>query len=33
LRDALDKGDGAALEQTFDIARTARRNWAENKTK
>ena len=33
LRDALEKGDGAALEQTFDIARTARRNWAENKTK
>ena len=33
LRDALDKGDGAALEQTFDIARTARRNWADNKAK
>ena len=28
LRDALDHGDGAALEQTFDVARTARRNWA-----
>ena len=33
LRDALEKGDGAALEQTFDIARTARRNWADNKAK
>ena len=31
LRDALEKGDGVALEQTFDIARTARRNWADNK--
>ena len=33
FRDALEKGDGAALEQTFDIARTARRNWADNKAK
>ena len=33
LRDALEKGDGAALEQTFDIARTARRYWADNKAK
>ena len=31
LRDALEKGDGAALEQTFDIARTARRNWTDGK--
>lgn len=33
LHDALQRGDGAALEQTFDVARRARRNWAENKTK
>ncbi|MFZ4535787.1 prephenate dehydrogenase [Propionivibrio sp.] len=31
LRDALQRGDGAALEQTFDVARTARRTWAEGK--
>jgi len=31
LRDTLEKGDGAALEQTFDIARTARRNWTDGK--
>jgi len=31
LRDALEKGDGAALEQTFDVARTARRNWTDGK--
>ena len=31
LRDALEKGDGAALEQTFDIARRARRNWTDGK--
>jgi prephenate dehydrogenase len=33
LRDALQRGDGVALEQTFDIARSARRNWAEGKAK
>ena len=33
LRDALQNNDGAALEQTFDIARTARRSWAETKGK
>ena len=31
LREALSQGDGAALEQAFDIARSARRNWAEGK--
>jgi len=31
LRDALEKGDGAALEQTFDIARRARRSWTDGK--
>ena len=31
LRDTLEKGDGAALEQTFDIARRARRNWTDGK--
>jgi len=31
LRSALQKGDGAALEQTFNIARTARRGWTEGK--
>ncbi|WP_153108997.1 prephenate dehydrogenase [Propionivibrio limicola] len=33
LRDALQKDDGAALEKTFDVARTARRAWAEGKAK
>ena len=33
LHDALQRGDGAALEQTFDVARAARRSWAENKAK
>ena len=33
LRDALQRGDGASLEATFDIARTARREWAESKTR
>ena len=33
LRVALQKGDGAALEQTFSIARTARRGWAEGQGK
>ena len=28
LRAALDRGDGDALEKTFDVARTARRGWA-----
>lgn len=31
LRDALQRGDGAQLEATFDVARTARRAWAEGK--
>jgi prephenate dehydrogenase len=31
LRDALQRGDGASLEATFDIARNARREWAESK--
>ena len=31
LHDVLLRGDGAALEKTFDIARTARRDWAGNK--
>ena len=31
LRDALRRGDGAKLEETFDVARTARRAWAANK--
>ena len=30
LHDILQRGDGAALEKTFDIARTARRVWAGN---
>ena len=30
LHDILQRGDGAALEKTFDIARTARRDWAGN---
>mgnify|MGYP000193303978 FL=1 len=31
LHVVLQRGDGAALEKTFDIARTARRDWAGNK--
>ncbi len=31
LHDILLRGDGAALEKTFDIARAARRDWAGNK--
>ena len=31
LRDALQRGDGAQLEETFDVARTARRAWTEGK--
>jgi prephenate dehydrogenase len=31
LRDALQRGDGASLEATFDIARNARREWAASK--
>lgn len=31
LHDILRRGDGAALEKTFDIARTARRDWSSNK--
>lgn len=33
LRAVLDQGDGAALEKTFDVARTARRSWAEGKAR
>ena len=33
LRDALHEGDGAALEQTFAVARKARRTWAEGSEK
>jgi prephenate dehydrogenase len=33
LHNALQAGDGAALEQTFSIARTARRSWAEGQGK
>lgn len=33
LREALEKGDGAALEATFDMARAARRAWDEGKAK
>lgn len=33
LHSALQKGDGLALEQTFNIARTARRGWAEGQVK
>lgn len=33
LRAALSAGDGAALEKTFALARTARRAWAEGKIK
>lgn len=31
LHEVLQRGDGAALEKTFDIARAARRGWAESK--
>jgi prephenate dehydrogenase len=31
LHEVLQRGDGAALEKTFDVARTARRAWSENK--
>ena len=31
LRDALQRGDGEALEKTFAVARTARRSWGEGK--
>jgi len=31
LHDALQRGDGAALEATFAVARSARRNWGEGK--
>ena len=31
LRVTLQRGDGPALERTFDVARTARRNWADGK--
>jgi prephenate dehydrogenase len=31
LRDALKRGDGKKLEETFAVARTARRAWAESK--
>jgi prephenate dehydrogenase len=31
LRDALQRGDGTVLETTFDVARAARREWAERK--
>jgi prephenate dehydrogenase len=33
LHDALRRGDGAALEETFDVARKARRAWADAKLK
>jgi len=33
LHDALQQADGAALEKTFNVARTARRAWSENKVK
>lgn len=33
LHDALQRGDGAVLEHTFNVARTARRDWSEGKTK
>ena len=33
LHDALSRGDGAALEQTFNVARTARRTWTEGSGK
>jgi len=31
LRDALQRSDGVGLEAAFDVARAARRAWAENK--
>lgn len=31
LHDVLQRGDGAVLERTFDIARSARRDWSGNK--
>ncbi len=33
LRDVLQRGDGGALENAFDVARTARRTWTEGKAK
>ena len=33
LRDVLQRGDGASLEKIFDVARMARRAWAEGKAK
>jgi prephenate dehydrogenase len=33
LHAALQCGDGAVLEKTFNVARTARRSWAEGKAK
>ena len=33
LRGALANGDGAVLEETFKVARTARRAWGEGKSK
>jgi len=33
LRDALQRGDGAQLEATFDVARAARRAWDEGQRK
>jgi len=33
LHEALQNADGVALEKTFDVARTARRAWSENKVK
>jgi prephenate dehydrogenase len=33
LHDALQRGDGEALEKTFTVARSARRNWGEGQAK
>ena len=33
LRGALANGDGAVLEKTFEVARTARRAWDGSKSK
>lgn len=33
MRDALQRGDGAALEKTFNVARAARRAWADGQSK
>ena len=33
LRDALQRGDGEALEKTFAVARTARRSWGEGQVR